>query len=136
MEPSREEIPRQGAPSHAQVQSQQHYGLRNMGLNGGAVPHYGHPAPSVIVQNAAVLGGTGLVSMNSSPGEHFRCSPTRVHSSVPQTEAWLRLMPSHYRSQTPAKQGIIARVQRREKSERIRFYALYLARPVAPRVGQ
>ena len=73
MESSRDETPRAAAatgPGHVQVQQQQqqHYGgVRNVNPN---IQHYSHPAASVIVQNAAVLGGgAAMVTMNSPPGK-------------------------------------------------------------------
>lgn len=79
MESSREETPRQSATgaAHVQVQQQhqqqhqQHYSIRNMNpvVVSPNIQHYSHPAASVIVQNAAVLGSGGaLVTMNSPPG--------------------------------------------------------------------
>ncbi len=75
MESSREETPRATGPGHVQVQQQQqqqHYSIRNVNpvVVNTNIQHYSHPAASVIVQNAAVLGGGGasLVTLNSPPG--------------------------------------------------------------------
>ncbi|XP_057369673.2 hepatocyte nuclear factor 4-gamma-like isoform X2 [Daphnia carinata] len=76
MESSREETPRATGPGHVQVQQQQqqHYSIRNVHSIVAGVQqqqHYSHPGASVIVQNAAVLGGgnsnAALITMNNSP---------------------------------------------------------------------
>lgn len=75
MESSREETPRPA--THVQQQQQQHYSIRSLNPvvvnNPIQQQHYSHPAASVIVQNAAVLGGNGSPSstlvMNSPPGK-------------------------------------------------------------------
>lgn len=74
MESSREETPRATGAAHIQVQQQQNYSIRNVHSIVAGVQqqqHYSHPGASVIVQNAAVLGGGNsnatLITMNNSP---------------------------------------------------------------------
>lgn len=100
MESSREETPRATGAAHIQVQQQQNYSIRNVHSIVAGVQqqqHYSHPGASVIVQNAAVLGGGNsnatLITMNNSPQQpgkymHMYKPFVPFHSTVSISAGW------------------------------------------------